>query len=191
VIFAWDEWNIDHISRHGVTPAEAEFVVVRARAPWPEQKGEDNLLVWGPTDVGWLLQIIFVLRAPDQVQFDSLTIDQWADLDESDRIIYIVHGMELTPAMKTSLSPETKTPMKVNHKNKESFEDLDKLAHETNDIRPLTPAMRREWQAARRTGTKRRVGRPAKDPRLKSRIIPISIEPALLAKIDKLQNRWV
>ena len=69
--------------------------------------------------------------------------------------------------------------------NKESFEERDKLAQDASSIQPLTLGMRQEWQAARRTGTKRRVGRPAKDPRLKSRIVPISIEPALLAKIDK------
>jgi uncharacterized DUF497 family protein len=100
VILAWDEWNIDHLSRHGVTPVEAEFVIEHIEAPWPERKGEDKLLVWGPTAVGRLLQVIFVLRTPDEVEFESLTIDQWADLNESDRIVYIVHAMELTPAMK-------------------------------------------------------------------------------------------
>jgi len=80
---------------------------------------------------------------------------------------------------------ETETAMSRKNTNKESFEERDKLAQDASSIQPLTLGMRQEWQAARRTGTKRRVGRPAKDPRLKSRIVPISIEPALLAKIDK------
>jgi uncharacterized DUF497 family protein len=99
-IFAWDEWNIGHLSRHNVTPAEAELVIETAEPPWPEQKGEEKLLVWGPTEVGRLLQVIFVLKAPDEVEFESLTIEQWADLDDADRVIYVVHAMDLTPAMK-------------------------------------------------------------------------------------------
>jgi len=67
---------------------------------------------------------------------------------------------------------------------RQSFELLEKLAHDMSDIRPLTPAMRRQWQAARRAG-KKRPGRPRKDPRLKSRIVPISIEPKLLAAVDE------
>lgn len=100
VIFAWDDRNVDHIGRHQVTPREAEYVIDNAEPPFPEQKGEDKLMVWGPTDVGRLLQVIFVLKAPDQIEFDALDIDQWADLDERDRIIYVVHAMELTRAMK-------------------------------------------------------------------------------------------
>ena len=70
-------------------------------------------------------------------------------------------------------------------KKRVSFEELEKLAHDTSDIRPLTAEMRREWEAAKRTGARSHRGRPRKDPRLKSRIVPISIDPALLAQIDK------
>lgn len=66
---------------------------------------------------------------------------------------------------------------------RESFEELEKLAHETSDIRPLSPALRREWEAARRTGA--RLGRPRKAPGTKSRIVPISIDPALLEEVDR------
>ena len=100
MLIAWDEWNIDHIARHGVTREEAEHVVRHAGAPWPQQKGDDKLVVWGPTEVGRLLQLLFVLKRPDEVEFESLTIDQWADLGEHDRVVYVVHAMDLTPAMK-------------------------------------------------------------------------------------------
>jgi len=70
-------------------------------------------------------------------------------------------------------------------KAQETFEELDRQAHDTSDIRPLSPEMRRQWEAARRTGKKSRSGRPPKDPNLKSRIVPISIDPKLLAEIDK------
>jgi hypothetical protein len=100
VIFAWEEWNIDHLSRHAVTPAEAEHVIENAEPPWPQQKGDDKLVAWGPTEAGRLLQVIFVLKAPEEVAFDALSIDEWADLDESDRVVYVIHAMDLTPAMK-------------------------------------------------------------------------------------------
>ena len=74
--------------------------------------------------------------------------------------------------------------MKTRQANRESFEQLEKLAHNVSDIKPLSPAIRREWEAARRTGKKLRPGRPRKDPRLKSRIVPISLDPMLLAEID-------
>ena len=96
----WDEWNIDHIGRHAVTRLEAQEVVETVDEPWPEQKGEDKYVVWGPTSTGRLLQVIFVLKTPDEVEFESLTIDQWADLGEEDQLVYVIHAMELTPAMK-------------------------------------------------------------------------------------------
>jgi uncharacterized DUF497 family protein len=55
MLFAWDEQNVDHISKHGVRPEEAEFVADNAEPPWPEQKGDDKLLVWGATESGRLL----------------------------------------------------------------------------------------------------------------------------------------
>lgn len=76
--------------------------------------------------------------------------------------------------------------MKPLRKLNESFEELDKLARNTSDIRPLNAALLRDWRAVVRTGAgKRRSGRPRKDPRLKSRIVPISIDPRLLTKVDK------
>lgn len=100
MLFAWDEWNIDHIDRHAIRPREAEYVIRHARNPWPEQKGHHKLVVWGPTAGGRLIQVIFALKHPDEVEFDALTIDEWAELGEDDRLIYVVHAMDLTPAMK-------------------------------------------------------------------------------------------
>jgi hypothetical protein len=40
------------------------------------------------------------LKAPEDIEFDSLTATEWADLDEGDRVIYVIHAMDLTPAMK-------------------------------------------------------------------------------------------
>jgi len=75
--------------------------------------------------------------------------------------------------------------MRTKRDKHESFERLDKLAHENGDVRPLSAALRRDWKAARRSGKRARSGRPRKDPRLKARIVPISIDPTLLAEIDQ------
>ena len=68
---------------------------------------------------------------------------------------------------------------------RESFAEIDRQAHAMDDIGPLSPAMRAQWEAAKRTGSKLRPGRPRKDPAKKSLIVPISIDPALLKATDK------
>jgi len=75
--------------------------------------------------------------------------------------------------------------MKKRPKSDKEIDKLDRLARKTDDIRPLSPAMRGAWEAAKQTGAKMGRGRPRKDPRLKSRIVPISMDPALLAEIDR------
>lgn len=58
--FRWNEWNVEHIGHHGVTPDEAERVVRLARRPWPRKIGGEKWLVWGRGDGGRLLQVVFV-----------------------------------------------------------------------------------------------------------------------------------
>lgn len=110
MLFAWDEWNLDHVGRHDVTAAEAEHVVIHAEPPWPQETGEGKLLVWGPTEDGRLLQVIFVPKQPDEVEFDSLTIDEWAALRPDDDIAYVVHAMDLTPVMKRRYRRQRRRP---------------------------------------------------------------------------------
>ena len=83
-----------------MVPAEAEHVILNADATWPQQIGDDKLVVWGPTEEVRLLQVIFVLKRPEELPFEALSIDQWADVDEEDRIIYVIHAMDLTDGMK-------------------------------------------------------------------------------------------
>lgn len=75
--------------------------------------------------------------------------------------------------------------MTIKRPTRQSFEELERRARHPSDIRPLSASLRREWDAARQIGKKKARGRPRKDPRLKSRIVPISIDPKLLAEIDK------
>jgi hypothetical protein len=59
---------------------------------------------------GRLLQVIFTLKHPDEVALEELTMEEWAGLGENDRIVYVVHGMELTPVMKQRYRKRRKAP---------------------------------------------------------------------------------
>lgn len=74
--FRWNEWNVEHVERHGVTPEAAEDVVQAASAPYPRRIDDDKLLVWGRSQQGELLQVIFVL--------------------DEDGAIYVLHARPLT-----------------------------------------------------------------------------------------------
>ena len=63
--FRWVDWNREHVGEHGVEWQEAEAVARRARPPYPEQIGNDKLLVIGRGHAGRLLQVIYVLDADD------------------------------------------------------------------------------------------------------------------------------
>jgi uncharacterized DUF497 family protein len=73
--FRWNEWNVEHLTRHGVKPEEAEDVVMAARQPYPLERPDDKWLVWGRTPSGRALQVVFVL---------------------DDDTIYVIHARDLT-----------------------------------------------------------------------------------------------
>lgn len=62
--FEWDENNIGHIARHGVTPAEVEEVF--ANNPVVErtkdQRGEPRFFAYGRTIARRFLVVLFTLR---------------------------------------------------------------------------------------------------------------------------------
>ena len=65
--FRWIDWNRDHVAEHGVDPAEAEMIVRQARPPFPQQVGDDKLLVVGQGSGGRLLQVIYILDPDDTI----------------------------------------------------------------------------------------------------------------------------
>ncbi len=67
--FKWHDWNIAKCGQHGVDPAEAEYVVRNARAPYPRHIDHGKWLVWGRDFAGRCLQVIFVLDEPDECVF--------------------------------------------------------------------------------------------------------------------------
>ena len=63
----WIEWNLEKIAGHGVSRDEAEHVVEHARPPYPRYREDEKLLVWGPTESGRLLQVVYLLEPDDAV----------------------------------------------------------------------------------------------------------------------------
>jgi uncharacterized DUF497 family protein len=101
VIFSWDAWNLNHIANHGVTYTEAEYVVRHAENPFPRALADGKFVVWGQAEQGAYLQVIFVFREPDEIDYRSLTLEQLmvlSDGDETD-VLYVVHAMPLSSKM--------------------------------------------------------------------------------------------
>lgn len=79
-LFRWNAWNVGHIAEHGVSVEEAEYVVNHGRRPWPEKIGEGKWRVWGRTDAGTYLQVVYVFSPEDTV--------------------FVIHAMPLTEKQK-------------------------------------------------------------------------------------------
>ena len=66
MLFDWDEANRQHISEHGVSSDEAEYVV--ANDPWDVSlqivDGEERFLQVGATNRGRVLVVISTVRGP-------------------------------------------------------------------------------------------------------------------------------
>ncbi len=102
MIFSWDDVNRDHIARHGISPEEAETVICDAENPYPQTIEDDKFVVWGTTESGRHLQVIFVLKTPDEVSYESLTVDDWISVEagEVTAVVRVIHAMDLTARMK-------------------------------------------------------------------------------------------
>jgi uncharacterized protein len=79
--FRWNDWNIWHIEKHGVTPSEAEFIVRFARQPYPKNVEDEKRMVKGQTQDGRYLQVIYILDSMD--------------------CYYVIHARDLTQAEKS------------------------------------------------------------------------------------------
>ena len=81
--FRWNDWNIEHIAEHLIAPADAEYVVRRARRPLPEDIGDGKFWVAGQTASGRYLQVIYVFSPED--------------------VIFVIHARPLNRAEKRRL----------------------------------------------------------------------------------------
>jgi uncharacterized DUF497 family protein len=61
MLFRWNEWNLEKVTRHGVRPEEAEEAASSARRPYPQRSYDDRWLVWGPTRAGRLIQVVYLV----------------------------------------------------------------------------------------------------------------------------------
>src|ERR1043165_9130364 len=101
IVFAWDDCNFVDIKNHKVRPSEAEGIVRNAKQPFPREIGDGKFLVWGQTDQGRYLQVIFVFRSDDEVEYELLSLEEVLALSEnSATVVYVIHAMELTAKMK-------------------------------------------------------------------------------------------
>ncbi len=96
MFFIWNPRNREHIAKHGVTKEEADFVVRRASPPFPEKMADSKLKVWGPTAEGRLLQVIYVLRALEELNFDELPMNIVMLLSPDEELPYVIHARDLT-----------------------------------------------------------------------------------------------
>jgi uncharacterized DUF497 family protein len=99
-IFMWNEANVEHIGRHGVTPEEAEYVVANASPPFPRRHEDAKWLVWGETADGRPLQVIFIFQPNERVDVLSLDASERLDFQAGAKVIYVIHAMPMTSTMK-------------------------------------------------------------------------------------------
>ncbi len=81
--FRWNRWNVEHIAAHGIRPDEAEFVVRRARRPFPQAQGRGKFLVAGQTAAGSYVQVVYIFSPRD--------------------VIFVIHARPLNDAEKRRL----------------------------------------------------------------------------------------
>jgi hypothetical protein len=93
----WDLWSIVHIAKHGVTPAEVDYILAHVQPPFPETIGDGKHLVHGQTEAGRWLQVIYVYRAIDTLDWSSVDWeDRVAQLDQvDDEVVYVIHARDL------------------------------------------------------------------------------------------------
>ena len=98
MIFVYDDWNREHVAKHGVSQADAEYVIERARQPYPKKIEEGKLIVYGPSRTGEILEVVFAFRTADQVDFDAVDLLQLDELSEGDKrvAVYIIHAMPIS-----------------------------------------------------------------------------------------------
>lgn len=65
--FRWNDWNVEHVSEHGIRPEDAEFVVSHVSAPFPQAQGQGKFLVAGQTVDGTYIQVIYIFSPRDVI----------------------------------------------------------------------------------------------------------------------------
>jgi uncharacterized DUF497 family protein len=95
MFFLWDDRNIEHLAKHNVEYFEAEFVVRKAKRPYPRSISGAKRLVKGRTLGGRWLQVIYVIRDAKEIDFSVLSLAEQLALAEGESAIYIIHARDL------------------------------------------------------------------------------------------------
>ena len=63
-VFAWDDWNKEHVKKHGSNATDAKYILEHAKAPFPREIGDGKYGVWGQTALRHLLGSYFRVQIP-------------------------------------------------------------------------------------------------------------------------------
>jgi uncharacterized DUF497 family protein len=74
--FRWNDWNLEHATKHGVSAAEAESVVQRAARPWPCRVSRQKWMVIGRGQGDRPVRVVYLV--------------------DPEKTIYIIHALPLT-----------------------------------------------------------------------------------------------
>ncbi len=67
--FRWNSFNLEKISRHGLSVEEVEFVANNARRPYPKPRGDDAWFVVGFTRAGTAIQVFYAVDDDGETLF--------------------------------------------------------------------------------------------------------------------------
>jgi uncharacterized DUF497 family protein len=74
--FRWIDANREHVGRHGIRSEEAEYIVRRARRPYPEKREDEKFYIAGQLTDGTFVQVVFIIDPPP--------------------LVYVIHARPLT-----------------------------------------------------------------------------------------------
>jgi uncharacterized DUF497 family protein len=95
--FRWDEWNRAHIAKHGVSETEAQYIVQHARPPYPELLADEKSLIWGQTEAGRYLQVIYLIDRDENLDYESMTLEDILLMADDDAPpFYVIHARDLS-----------------------------------------------------------------------------------------------
>jgi uncharacterized DUF497 family protein len=78
--FRWNEWNLEHATKHGVAVEEVEALIEGMKAPYPEGRGDGKWIVKGRGAGGRFIQAVYAM--------------------DDDGTIFVIHARPLTDAEK-------------------------------------------------------------------------------------------
>jgi hypothetical protein len=168
--FRWNQWNIEHIAEHGISPAEAQAVVRRPARGYPRRTGNDSYLARGQTEAGHYLQVCLSNRPAAGIDY---ICDSCPPAERCGKA-------PVLSKMRKPMKPQKPYWEMTTAELREATKEFDA---EFVPTRPLTPAMKARLRRARM----KRPGRPKVGKG--SRAVMVSMEESLLNKADALAKK--